>query len=105
MIYPLRIVYSFSLTESDGVADHLKWLFRTAEITHLECFGLQVVDGAIRNECVSVPVQSDITSQDNFVRGGIVFGVIAINGDVRVADDYVSLPPPQFRLQIGFVPS
>ena len=87
----------------DGIADDLKWLFRTAEITHLECLGLQVVDGAIRHEGVSVPEQPDVSSQDNFVRGRIVLGVIAIDGHIGVTDNDISFRHRNSALKSGLL--
>ena len=87
MIRPFRTVYSFSLERKEGVADYLEWLFRTAEISHLQLLGLQVVNSPVSVEGVFLPKESDIPAQQDIVRVRVVFCIIAVNRGIAVPDN------------------
>ena len=85
-----------------GIANDLKGLFRTAKISHLQLFGLQVVNGSVRVECISFPKESDIASQQDIVRIRVVFCIVAINRDIAVSDDDIPFCNGDSTLESGF---
>ncbi len=75
------------LEGKEGIADDLKGRFRTPKISHLQLLGLQIVNGSVGGEGVSVPIESDIASQHDFVGVGVVFCIVGVNRGIAVSDD------------------